>query len=69
MRLFCNHKWNIISDVTTESKFQHAVKSARENGVAGKTNIPHQMCDAERKHIQILSCEKCGKLNRFVERL
>jgi hypothetical protein len=67
IKLFCKHKWFIVSEITTESKFQIACNVM---GVSDKTpnfSIPHYMCDTDRKLIQIVSCEKCGTLKKFVE--
>ena len=63
--MFCKHEWSILSETITKSKFEHAMKVARDSGTS-KCNIPHQMCNADRKLIQIVSCSKCGKLKRFV---
>lgn len=65
MKIFCNHEWEILSDTTTESKFEHARRICDNTG-AVSVKIPHQMCQADRKNIQILSCSKCGKLKRYV---
>jgi len=64
--MFCNHKWELISETITESKFEHAISILRPN-VEGKFTVPAQMSCAERKHIQIVTCAECGKLKRFVE--
>ncbi len=63
--MFCKHKWKMLSEKTTESQFEHSMNTAYKYSNAIK--LPHQLCDAERKVIQILSCEKCGKLKKFVE--
>jgi hypothetical protein len=44
----------------TESKIEHAVNM----GLGIKSGSSVAM---ERKFIQIIQCEKCGKLKRFVE--
>lgn len=64
--MFCKHKWRILSETTTESKIEVARKAL---GGMGCTHMPHQLCDADRVHIQILTCEKCGKLVKFTERI
>lgn len=63
--IFCKHKWAILSEITTKAPFEVAVEalSSRE----GKCTIPHQMSITDRKVIQIVSCEKCGKIKKFVE--
>jgi len=64
--MFCKHKWELVSETTTKSKFKHAMEQ-----VVGmsKGRFPWQLCDASRKHIQIIACKTCGKLKRFVENI
>ena len=62
--MFCKHKWKLLSETVTKSKFEVAVEGAKGTS---KIKLPWQVCDAERKHIQTFACEKCGKLKRFVE--
>ena len=64
--MFCKHEWRVLSETTTASQFEHAF-TLLEHSMKGKFTIPPQMCDADRKHIQIVVCDKCGKLKRFVE--
>ena len=64
--MFCKHEWSILSETLTKSTFEMAL-SALDNRITGKINIPHQLCDDNRKLIQIVVCNKCGKLKRFVE--
>jgi hypothetical protein len=58
--MFCNHEWKVLSETTTKSQYEHAkdigliVEEGRSSGLI-------------RKHIQIVSCDKCGSLKRFVE--
>jgi len=66
--MFCKHKWSILSETTTKSKFQSAIDAVSELSIAN-LKTPHQMCCAERKHIQTFTCDKCGKLKRFVENI
>jgi hypothetical protein len=66
MNLFCKHDWHLILDKTTESKYEHSLKIVRANHAVGSCNLPWQLCDAERMHIVILTCKKCGKLKRYV---
>lgn len=66
--MFCRHKWETLSETVTESKFENSVKVVREN-CKNVGNIPGQMVCADRKHIQIITCNKCGKLKRFVENI
>ena len=62
--IFCKHDWKILSDETTESKLEHTAKVMPD-----LAEIRGSMCNPERKKIQILTCEKCGKLKRFVTKL
>jgi hypothetical protein len=64
--MFCKHDWELVSERTTKSKFECAVDSLRKVS-SGSVSIPHQMSCADRKHIQIVACIKCGKLKRYVE--
>jgi hypothetical protein len=64
--MFCKHEWKVLSETVTLSKFESSMK-AWEGISPSKITLPSQLCDAERKHIQIVTCDKCGKLHRFVE--
>lgn len=66
--LFCKHEWKLLSETVTESKIEATMRAFGENTTRAR-NIPHQLCDASRKHIQTFVCEKCGKLKRFVENI
>ena len=68
MNMFCKHEWKVLSETTTASQFEHAISVARPN-MAGRFSIPSKMCDADRKYIQIVACDKCGKLKRFIEKI
>lgn len=59
---FCKHKWKLLSETVTESSIEHMKRVASmvpDNGV-----LPSLL---SRKHIQIFTCDECGKLKRFVE--
>jgi hypothetical protein len=62
--MFCKHDWKILSENTTESQFECAVKALGERA---NVKIPHQMCSVDRKFIQVVCCPKCGKIKRYVE--
>jgi len=64
--MFCKHKWEILSEITTKSKFESSLNAYIAAGAVGSAKLPHQLCDADRKFIQVVSCGKCGKLKRFV---
>jgi len=59
--MFCKHNWKILSETTTESKVEHYIALGKDVG----GNIPYSCM--ERKFIQIIHCEKCGKIKRYVE--
>ena len=63
-QLLCNHDYKVISKEITPSQFEHAMKVA---GGTGK--IPHQMCDADRKHITLFKCIKCNNIKQSVVRI
>lgn len=63
--MFCRHDWEILSETTSKSKFEVATECLSNRGTS-KVTIPHQMCDATRTLVQIVACNKCGKLRRFV---
>lgn len=65
-KMFCKHKWSVLSETVTKSKFESSLAALHLAG-GGSMKLPHQMCCAERKHIQIVKCDKCGKLKRFTE--
>jgi len=60
--MFCKHKWTVVSETVTKSP----IEVIRESGF---TNVKNLSNPTDRKHIQIVQCEKCGKLKRFVEKL
>ncbi len=65
--MFCKHKWNLLSETITESKFEHVIKQLERAGLTANVQIPWQLSDGSRKHIQTFTCEKCGGLKRFTE--
>jgi len=66
--MFCKHKWKILSEITTKSKFETAV-GAIKNAGGSCEGLPWQMSCAERKVITTVSCETCGKLKQFVNNI
>lgn len=64
--MFCKHNWTLLSETITESDFEHLIKTLDQLGLAiGKISSAKAKCT--RNHIQVFTCEKCGKLKRFVE--
>ena len=66
--MFCKHEWALLSETTTTSKFDDSVRAFSHAGGA-KFTLPDQLCCADRKHIQVFTCGKCGNLKRFVEEI
>lgn len=58
--IFCKHEWKMISETTTKSQLEHM----KENNFNPEEI---NMFALKRKHIQVVTCSKCGKLKRFVE--
>jgi hypothetical protein len=56
----------MLSETVTKSKYESTIE-AMKGVIEGNTSLPWQMCDADRKHIQVFTCSKCGNLKRFVE--
>lgn len=68
--MFCRHKWKLLSEVITRSKFEVSLEVIKVNGGELKSiRLPHQLSDASRFHIQTFTCDKCGKLKRFKEKI
>lgn len=61
-KLFCFHKWSLLRETVTKSR----IEVIKETGC---TNVKGLFNAADRKHIQVFTCEKCGKLKRFVENI
>ena len=60
--MFCAHKWKLISETTTKSR----IEVLRQCGLTSAKDI-YKIAD--RKFIQIFSCDKCGQFKRFVEEI
>jgi hypothetical protein len=67
--IFCKHDWELISETVTKSRYEVAMEAFDGRAGTSKVNLPWQLCDASRKHIQTFTCRKCGKLKRFVEEI
>lgn len=59
----CHHKWDILSETITESKMESAIKLCGLPQTGAKTSAYF----FEKKHIQVFTCNLCGKFERFVE--
>lgn len=61
----CNHVWTTITDETTKSK---AELYGENTGRVPKPHNTHQLEElTARKRIIIMSCNKCGKIDKTVE--
>ena len=58
--MFCRHKWDLLSETTTESKIEHLTKVTNIEIEEGRESL------LSRKFIQLLKCDKCGKLEKLV---
>ncbi len=58
--MFCKHEWKMLSEQTTVSALEESVR-------LGTVITKGHGSLMDRKLIQIVTCEKCGKLERFVE--
>ena len=60
IKLFCKHEWKMLSETEHESPFlKSRIKNARglsESVIRGKL-------------IQIVVCDKCGSIKKFVEEI
>jgi hypothetical protein len=65
--MFCKHKWSILSETITKSTFDLAMETLKGAGHTSDFTLPGQLCKGERRHIQVITCDKCGRLKRFVE--
>ena len=52
--MFCKHNWQVLNETTTKSKLE----LVQENNSSFNS-----------KNADILTCTKCGKLERFVENI
>lgn len=68
MKLFCKHEYKLLSETITKSKFEVTIETLKNAG-SNSLNLPWQLADVSRKHIQVFFCSKCGNLKRFVEKI
>ena len=59
--MFCKHEWEVIIDETTKS----TAEKVANDGMEGHVRL--RRVDYEQKRIIILSCKKCGKLDKTIE--
>ena len=62
MSIFCKHEWKVLSETTTKSRAEQVEDlGGMIKGCADSI--------LSRKFIQIVTCDKCCKLKRFVEEI
>jgi len=66
MNLFCKHDWQLLHETTTESVLEHTKRVTGNAG--GSDNVGGQELLCQKKYITLVTCKKCGKLKRFVEK-
>lgn len=66
--MFCKHDWKVLSETVTKSAYEDSLEVTKNAGITN-IKLPGQLCDGDRKHIQVFTCTKCGKLKRFVENI
>jgi predicted nucleic acid-binding OB-fold protein len=65
--MFCKHKWKILSENTTQSRFeQYADLTDR---VPNPRNLWQLEEGTRKKLIQLVTCDTCGKIKKFVENI
>ena len=65
-KLFCKHDWEVLSDITTKSQIEHIMDVAPN---ISNYSYPGYCNLALRKRILIYKCNKCGKLEKLVEKI
>ena len=60
--IFCSHSWTVISEVLHRSSMQVLL----DGGVRNVKGVDIEEM-SKRKLVQLVTCEKCGKVVKFVE--
>jgi hypothetical protein len=73
-KLSCSHNWEILSDFTHESKFEHDMKIMTDHNVTWEGMFHRQLpwnyaIDSRRKHQTIITCKQCGKVKSYTNTL
>ena len=60
--MFCKHNWKILSETRTDSIAERAIKIGMHfNHCPGD--------DLKQILVQIVTCDKCGKIKRYVSKV
>lgn len=62
MSIFCKHHWKIVKDSREMSSMARFLKGAKEWSNVSEYSL-------QDVHILVLQCEKCGKLDKTIERI
>jgi len=66
-QMFCLHKWRVVSEKIILSSFERATACIKEIGTSLDTlKLSGELCDNKQTFIQIIACDECGKLKRYV---
>lgn len=58
---FCSHNFDIVHEVTTESKFEQLNQAGLKSFKGDSDGL------FDRKLIRVITCSKCGKTKKIVE--
>ena len=64
-KLFCKHTWILLQEVTSCSPIETFKRETGNHLTPKDTETLLQM--TSHKHITTFTCDKCGKIKRFVE--
>ena len=67
MKLFCKHDWEILQEITTESKAEQRIRLV--GSIPSERNSLDFDMFFKKKHMTILKCNTCGNLKRYVEEI
>ncbi len=59
--MFCKHEWKIMTEITTKAAYEMLGEVTSMEGASQWL--------FDRKYICILQCNKCGRLNKTIEKL
>jgi len=67
MKIFCNHKWEKVSEITLPSTIEQISKlnlNAENKEIIEKLLRKKYLDFEENKYLLILKCSECGKLDK-----
>ncbi|QNO01504.1 hypothetical protein barba126A_phanotate41 [Rheinheimera phage vB_RspM_barba_12-6A] len=66
MSMFCKHKWEILSELKTDSIYDRV---RRDGGSLSSSSVYGMKEIMGCRLIQLCTCTKCGKIKKFVEHI